>query len=219
MKVSNTFAALVSMSLSMTACTGRSPRSVEIQNQPKPAAAQPVTREPGTPPTITPTTTKPDANGNVAADVVLTKQYLSAKIANLNLDNLTYKFKFLTVEKSEKITFDAQDKASLTIPGLPVDKPGTVSLEVLEGTVVKLRGTLDNVTLKAGVANKLPLELNPVDNGGGNNGGDTTDLTLEVSLGKNNPTPPTPPTDPIAAWDGKSNQGNSRWKIIALDPI
>lgn len=231
MKRSTRLVAVVAAGLSLAACTGRSPRSVQIE--PQPARSQPGVDD-GTagrrPPGPGDVTNPGSGDTPISVNVDLTKQYLTSKVANLDLNNLTYKFAYLTKTQSDKILFDAAGKATLTFASLPANQAGTVSLEILEGTTVKLRGTADNVTLKVGQANKIPLELKPVDaggsGGGGGGGGTTTDLVLEVSLGTSGGGQPTPaptsgpspaPSDPIASWDGLSNQGNSRWKIVPVN--
>lgn len=204
---------LACATLALSACTGRSTKPVQV-DQPKPAT-QPVAGQ-----------------GTVDVEVPLDGAKLKAAYAGLDLSKLSYKFKYLTVEKAEALTFDANNKATLKIGALPVNTPGTVTLDILEAGVAKLRGTADNVTLSATdpTKNKIALEVKPIDPAtggtpGGSTGGQTTELTIEVSLGSSGGTtpttpttpnnPPPQPTDPVAGWDGKSFKGNTKWKICS----
>ncbi len=243
MSFKNVYMMLVGASLTMSACT-RSPQSVQIEPAKKPVQSsdQQGGGDQG----------KSFGDRSGAVGIVLNKQALQQYA--INLDNLSYKFKYLDKELSEKITFDAGGKASLKFKDLPSETSGTVSLEVLDGATVKLRGSVDNVVLKKGENTTVALVLKLVDdagNGNGNGGGNgTTDLTIDVTLDDGAGTPPTGGTgngnggntgtgtgtgagtgndtpntggnggnnvDPIASWDGKSNLGNSKWRVTPVN--
>lgn len=235
MTAANSIVLLMTASLALSACTSRSPRPVQVE-------PQPITKDSSKNPDIVGPGDAVDPNAEtVSASTEVRQADLVAANANIDLNNLKYKFSYLTKAQEDKITFDTAGKATITFRDLPAGTAGTVSLEILEGATVKFRGTAENVTLTAGQANSLKIELKAVDGGGGSNpggGNNTTDLTLEVTLGgtggsnPNNPPPSNPnnpnnpppppsnpnlPDDPVANWDGKSNQGNAKWKIVPID--
>lgn len=118
---------------------------------------------------------------------------------------LSYKFSYLAVDKSGDITF-ADNKARIEITELPINQSGTMKMEMFENGTLKLEGTKENVTLKAG-PNSLSMSLRQVTGGGENNGGEnnggngntgasTADLvlTLEITSSGGEDPGPTPPT-------------------------
>lgn len=236
----------------LAGCTGRGPQPIDIQ-RPQPSSS-PGPRLPAGVggETTMPGDTEEQQNGtqtstppaglpqSASAAVVFSKSQFSPAY---NLANLKYQFAYLGKTQNGDITFDALGKATVTLKDLPAGQTGTVTLDVLEGTTPRMRGSKDNVTLKAGEANQIDLRLTEI---GGS--GQTTDLSIDVSFAGQNgggalpppvtpppgppvtPLPPQPPvaqpptppvpvlptTDPIAGWDGKSNKGNSRWNIIPV---
>jgi len=156
----------------------------------------------------------------------------------IDLNNARYKFTYLEVAKEDALTF-TNGTATITIPGLPPNREGTVSLEVLEGGTLKLRGSQPNVKLSATTANNLSITLQPVD---GSNPNPivvpmTTSVTILVRVEGDQgldpiatpiPSPgpqpivtpiPTPvPIDPqLGSWDGRTDRGNDRWTIVPVN--
>jgi hypothetical protein len=195
---------IVGSALVMAACTsGRQPVEVEQGQQPTNNRSQDGLAG--------------DQNGNNGSNssidgrttlpLAITKKQLAPYA--LDLANLSYKFSYLATNQADKITFDAAGKAQLQFKNLEAGKAGTLTLEILEGTTVKLRGVAENVTLTKGQNNQVALTLKNVD--AGNNGG-STDLTIDVTLDDGilppttvtppttvvtPPTTVTPPTDPV----------------------
>jgi hypothetical protein len=216
-----TLAALVSQ-----ACTGRSPRTVEIGQQ------KPVEQPGGS---TDPVVTGPTTDASMGID----KGELLAASPSINVHALTYKFTYLTASLSDAITFDAAGKASIQLKGLPAGQSGPATLEILEGGTVKFRGSKDPVMLAVGQANKIDIPLTAVGGTGtGTNPGSNpavTDLTIDVTLqtnpGGSNPGTGGPGTgtgtgtgtgvitnpDPVADWDGKSFRGNTKWNIVPVN--
>lgn len=238
MSSKNAYAMLIGLGLTLSACT-RSPQSVQVEpaKQPTDSSNQQQGQGQATGNGDQGEVVNGSSQGDGEVGITLQKQALQQYA--VNLDNLNYNFTYLDAKQSEKITFDAAGKAQLKFTNLPSDKAGTVTLEVLDGTTVKLRGSVENVTLKAGENTSVSLVLKEVDGGGGGNG--TTDLTIDVTLdntpasggagngagsgsgagtgsGSGSDEPNTGgngggTVDPIASWDGKSNLGNAKWSV------
>jgi hypothetical protein len=153
---------------------------------------------------------------------------------------LTYKFHYLTYDKSGDLTF-VNGSVTLAFTALPANQTGDMTLEIFEGATLKLKGTASAVSLKVGQANNINIKLDPVvpgDSGNGVGGATTTDVNINVTINNGavpgvSPQPqPTvspavgggglPPVgqpgvvDPLAGWDGKSNRGNDKWDIVAV---
>jgi hypothetical protein len=231
--------------LASQACTGRSPRTVEIGDQ------KPVEQPGSTDPAVSGPTTD--------ASMELDKEELVKASPSINVHALTYKFTYLTASLSDAVTFDAAGKAQIQLRGLPSGQSGAATLEILEGGTVKFRGTKDPVMLAAGQANRIDITLAAVGPGTGTGtqpgvGTGTTDLTIDVTLQTNpggsnpgtggtgtavnpvnpgtgtgivtnpgtgtgtgvNPVIPVNP-DPVADWDGKSFRGNTKWNIVPVN--
>ena len=171
--------------------------------------------------------------GTVAT--VLDEQTLKTNYA-IDTSNLTYKFSYLNISQDGDIDF-VDGKAQLVFRRLPVGRAGDLTLDLYEGSTLKLRGAKLNTTLTSG-QNQLQLTMQEVDpdgSGNGNNGGgNTTDLIIDVILGDGGSTnpppsgggggtptptpPPPPPSDELPAnWDGKSHLGNSSWQIVPVE--
>ncbi len=200
MSFRNVYMMLTCASLTLSACT-RGQQNVQIEPAKKPETSG---QQGGS--NADQGQSVGDKSG--AVGIVLNKQALQ-KYA-INLDNLNYKFTYLDQKQENKITFDAAGKAQLKFTNLPSDTAGTVTLEVLEGTTVKLRGSVENVTLKKGENTTVALTLKEVDpNGGGNGNGNnnTTDLTIDVTLDNN--TGGTPPTGGNGSGNGTGSGSGS----------
>ena len=122
----------------------------------------------------------------------------------ISVDNLVYRFKYLTVATTGPIDFHGGDSAEVVIaPALPVGVKGTITLEVGQGADTKLKGEKADVTLAAG-DNALEIELRPTGGAPAN-----AKLKLTVKIGAPLPDPGELP----ASWDGRFFLGNARWQV------
>jgi len=80
---------------------------------------------------------------------------------NLDTENLSYRFRYLSFDQSETIKFE-DGKASIRLSGLPTNQTGSVIMEILEGEIVKLQAKEDDVTLNPG-RNSLKLHMKAVE--------------------------------------------------------
>src|SRR5690606_2509256 len=122
-------------------------------------------------------------------------QLMAADLVNyIDLDRpVSYGFRYLSTTKDGDIRCN-NGKANLEFSGLDVGQSGTLSLDLLENGQAKLRGVINNFTLKVGL-NEIALELQLVGgngNGGandhGNGGGGNDTATTKLSI-----TPPDVP--------------------------
>ena len=219
MKTNLLISLVLGAALFVSGCTKSTPQVVQVEN-PKAEAGE--EKKPDINTTVT-------SNGDGQAAVVLDEQQLKSAYA-IDTTNMTYKFEYLGKSQQGAISF-VNSKATLTFKDLPSEQSGTVKLELLEASVVKLSATQDNVVLKKGVPNQISLKLVPTTNPIVNPS--TTDLSIDVTLDEKTPdtTPikpvdpvqpvdpikPVDPVDPIASWSGKEHKGNTRWSIISVD--
>ena len=143
---------------------------------------------------------------------------------NINTANLNYKFSYLGKSESGAIRFSA-GKSRVSLSKLKPGQSGTVSLEISEGTTLRLKGEQTNVTLRPG-QNEMSLNLrsvsppnpgpganpgtnpgtnpgiNPGTNPGTNNNGialpQDTSLSINVTMDGSNPPPAQPNVQPNA---------------------
>jgi hypothetical protein len=138
---------------------------------------------------------------------------------NINTANLSYRFTYLGKSESGAIRFSG-GKSRVSLSKLKPGQTGTVSLEISEGNVLRLKGEQANVTLRPG-QNEMSLNLRsvaplipgpgtnpgtgpgtnpgtgPGTNPGANNNGiappQDTSLSINVTMDGNNPSPPAQP--------------------------
>jgi hypothetical protein len=237
------WAPVLGMAMALVGCTGGSSRRVQIEDGAGEGqrAAQP---SGGT--TTTPVAEPPGEetqSGAADADSETASITLDEKdFASYAADQLKYEFKYLTYKSSGELKF-AGGKATLTFKGLPADKSGTASLDILQGVEKKMHGETPNVTLVKGKNTPIKMTLTAV-NGGGNGGaGGTGDLSVDISVNGGGSggssggdtsgddsssgddgastggsgTGTGTGVDPIAGWDGKSFKGNARWTIVPIE--
>lgn len=166
-----------------------------------------------------------DRTGTVVMNDVLKEDELKKYGDTTKME---YKFMYLSVSQQQPISF-TNGAAQVTVSNLPVGQSGTVTLEVYESSVLKLRGSSANVTLTKGAPNKVSVILSTAEGTGGVNPGSggtgATDLTIDVTLdgaaqgsssGQSQSGGAGNGGDPLGNWDGKSNRGNSRWQISPI---
>ena len=157
---------------------------------------------------------------------------------NLNTANLSYKFSYLDRTENNTISFTG-GRATITISRLKPNTPGTVSLEIYEGAVLKLKGEKQSFVLTPG-QNTLQLELvrvgSPTPPQNNNNNGPNvlppqqdTSLTINVTLEgttpdnvqppQNNVQPPQNNVQPPQSnpWNGIGDRGNESWNIESIE--
>lgn len=94
----------------------------------------------------------------------------------LDTTNLSYHFKYIDVERSETLTFK-DGAAKIEFTGLTAGKAGDLILELLEANVVKARGTVKELSLKAG-KNDIKIHFDAVTDGSSAIG----DLSINVKI-------------------------------------
>jgi hypothetical protein len=161
---------------------------------------------------------------------------------NFNIDTakLSYKFSFLGKTDSGAIRF-SQGKSRISLRGLKPNQPGTVALEIYEGTALRLKGERPNITLRPG-DNQMEMALRlvappstpgtpPNTNPGvtpNTPGQPQQDTSLSINVGiegsvptpQNNVQPPAAPQlqpQPSQPWNGIGDRGNETWSIESID--
>lgn len=137
--------------------------------EPAPPPGQKIPKSPATDRDPRPS---PEVTLPIALDINDIKARFAPKNIDINAQNLNYKFSYASVTKADGIKFDASGKATLVFPGLPSGVKSNLSLEIFEGTTLRLRGEIKDLTL-TGSSVKLPLQLQTVDG---------ADLTILVSI-------------------------------------
>ena len=143
---------LVSSALALTfmlcGCSTRQ-RQIEIQ-KPQPSTTPPISEEPEWRP----------SEENTASVVTEIPEAELVKYMDPNA-KLEFKFSYAGVEKTGPITI-ANGKARMEITDLPINQVGTMVMQLFENSVMKLEGTKENVTFKAGVnSESLSLKVVP----------------------------------------------------------
>jgi hypothetical protein len=184
-------------------------------------------------------------NGNDRQTVSMTFSESDLRLKfNLNTTNLSYKFSYLDRTENNSITFTG-GSATITISRLKPNTPGTVKLEIYEGSALKLQGMKENFTLTPG-QNTLQLELlrvgSPTPPGNNNINPNpqqpqdtslTINVTLEDTAPQNNVQPPQnnvqppqnnvqPPQNNVQPpqnnpWNGIGDRGNENWNIESIE--
>jgi len=159
---------------------------------------------------------------------------------NVDTSKLSYKFSFLGKTDSGAIRFN-MGKSRVSLNKLKPNQPGTVTLEIYEGTALRLKGERQGVTLRPG-QNEMELTLrlvSPPSNPGitpppNTNPGTTpnvqpidTSLSINVGIEGNVPPGNQPPADPLTQpgtppqpsqpLNGIGDRGNETWSIQPLD--
>jgi hypothetical protein len=174
-RIRNTHGLVVSVLIfvAVTACQSRSP---EITTNPV-APAQQGADDWNDP--------NDESNGNDWGDAQ--KAQINAQLNAADLVNyldpnsaVTYQFKYLSTDKNGDLKF-ANGVANLELKDLTVGQSGTLTLNILENGEAKLKGTIQNLTLKAGL-NDINLKLEPVNGGGGGGGGGGDSATVRLTV-------------------------------------
>ena len=169
---------------------------------------------------------KSGSGGDATMTTEISRKSLYEAAPTINFDKLTYKMTYASKSWNDKITFDAnRDKTNIAIKGIPANVTSDLIFEIYEDTALRFKGESLAYKLNPG-ANALTIRLTTV------NGVGTADVSITVVIA--NPTPPTatptptPTVTPTATptptptptqtpppfnWDGKSFQGNAKWKI------
>jgi hypothetical protein len=111
------------------------------------------------------------AQGTKAAIPVTLDQKVLAKYADVG-GELTARLEYLDETQEQPIVFKS-GKARLEFKELPTGEKGTLSLTILEGDDVRLRGETADLVLKVG-GNHIDLVLSPVDD---------ADATIDIEIG------------------------------------
>lgn len=190
---------VLSLAIASGGCT-RSQKNVEIAK-----------RDSVTPPPAIVDKDKDKASAYGTLDTTRLKEYTS------NVDNLTFKFEYLTANISEKLPVTG-NTATVSLKDLPAGQSGSVTFSILENGVVKLTSITPDITLIKGIDNEIKLvELQPPGSGVVVPG--VTNATINVVLPGTSVTPspsPTPTGSPSpvpTSWDGLADRGNEKWKI------
>jgi hypothetical protein len=137
---------------------------------------------------------KPDGNNGSANETIdnIGIYLAQEKFEKFSVDinNLSYKFTYLSVTASDRITF-VDKKAKITISNLPANKSGDLVFEILEGSTAKFRSVLKNLSLKPG---QQTIQLNPeyIGGGGVTPPGETSELILDIIIEDPGTNPVTP---------------------------
>ena len=131
----------------MTSCSTRR-RQIEV-TKPQPSSTPPASNEPEWRPSE-------DDSASVITEIPESElvKYMDPKA------KLEFKFNYAGIEKAGDITF-ADGKARIEITQLPINKVSKMVMQLFENGVMKLEGTKENVTLRAG-ANSEALSLKVV---------------------------------------------------------
>jgi hypothetical protein len=135
---------VIAAALFIAGCSTRK-RQIEI-TKPQPSTNPPASNEPEWRP----------SDDNTASVITEIPEAELVKYMDPNA-KLEFKFSYAGVDKAGDIVF-VDGKARIEITQLPVNQKGTMVMQLFENSVMKLEGTKDNVTLRAG-ANSESLSL------------------------------------------------------------
>jgi hypothetical protein len=138
----------LALTFMLSGCSTRQ-RQIEIQ-KPQPSTTPPPNDEPEWRPSE-------ETTASVVTEIP-EDELVKYMDANAKLE---FKFTYVGTEKTGPITF-ADGKARMEIRDLPINQNGTMVMQLFENAVLKLEGTKDNVTLRAGVnSESLSLKVVP----------------------------------------------------------
>jgi len=174
-------------------------------------------------------------NGGAEMMVPVMETSLRSRI-DLDMDNLKYRFSFLTIRREEELKFE-NGRASIKISGLPTGEKGDIVFEILENNVVRLRGVDSDRTLNPG-RNTSNIKMELVGAGElevdliiGDLGDSVPPQQQDDNPGQQDVIPPQNQDqnqdqnqendndrlpEEIANWDGLSDRSSGRWRIENL---
>lgn len=151
---------------------------------------------------------------------------------NIPLDNLSFKATFDNVEIGPEPLEFKNGKAIVKLEQLPAERAADLTLQILAGDKPKLEAKVENVVLPADSISTVDVNLKLVGDSGGGATGSKTDTATNTGTGTdtntgtgtgsgtrtgtgiNTSTGAGTGTSSLSIWDGKSDQGNKKWKII-----
>ena len=157
---------MMGAALALQGCTQSSTPPIVVQNPGQQGAGD-----------LSPAAGQANQTGSNTGEAAVTLEQRDLQKYAINTSNLHYKFQYLTAKQDGDIKFDTSGKAQLIFRNLPSEQSGTVQLDILDGTTVKLTGSATNVTLAKGKNTDLSLTLHAA-----GSTGNSTDLTIDVAL-------------------------------------